>query len=44
VWVGAAAGLQYASWRLARYAGIRRRRETEIVPAEEPLLDSPSGA
>jgi hypothetical protein len=33
VWIGAAVGVQYASWRLARYGGIVRGREVEIAPA-----------
>jgi hypothetical protein len=33
VWIGAAVGVQYTSWWLARYAGIVRRRESEIAPA-----------
>jgi len=32
VWIGAAVGVQYTSWWLARYAGIVRRREAEITP------------
>jgi hypothetical protein len=31
VWIGAAVGVQYSSWWLARYAGIVRRREAEIA-------------
>jgi hypothetical protein len=37
VWIGCAAGAQYTSWRLARRAGIARRREAEIAQAVEPL-------
>ena len=37
VWIGCAVGVQYASWRLARHAGIARWREVEIAPAGEPL-------
>ena len=33
VWIGAAAGAQYASWRLIRYARTLRRRDAEITPA-----------
>jgi hypothetical protein len=33
VWIGAAVGVQYASWWLARRAGIVSRREGEIAPA-----------
>ena len=28
VWIGAAAGMQYTSWRLARYAGALRLPRT----------------
>jgi hypothetical protein len=35
VWIGAAAGGQYASLRLARYARTLRRREVEIARAAE---------
>jgi hypothetical protein len=35
VWMGAAAGVQYASWKLTRYARSARRREVEIARAEE---------
>lgn len=35
VWLGAAAGAQYASLRMARYARTLRRREVEIARAAE---------
>ncbi len=35
VWMGAAMAVQYASWRLARYARTVRRREIEIERAAE---------
>jgi hypothetical protein len=37
VWIGAAIGMQYTSWWLARHAGIARRREAEIAQAMEPV-------
>jgi hypothetical protein len=35
VWLGAAAGVQYASLRIARYARILRRREVQIAGKSE---------
>jgi hypothetical protein len=32
VWVGAAIGMQYTSWWLARYAGILRMATVEMSP------------
>jgi hypothetical protein len=32
VWVGAAIGMQYTSWWLVRYAGIRRVAAVELSP------------
>jgi hypothetical protein len=42
VWLGAAACVQYASLRMARYARTLRRREVEIARAAEPVADLPS--
>jgi hypothetical protein len=36
VWIGAAVGVQYASWRLNRYATSARNREVEIARVAEP--------
>ena len=35
VWMGAAIGVQYSSWRLARYAKQARLPEVEAVGAED---------
>jgi len=35
VWIGAAVGVQYASWRLTRYAGRAGRREVGIARMAE---------
>jgi hypothetical protein len=35
IWIGAAILVQYASWRLTRYARHARRREVEIAREEE---------
>jgi hypothetical protein len=35
IWIGTAVAVQYASWRLTRYARHARRREVEIARAAE---------
>jgi hypothetical protein len=37
VWTFASVGVQYASWRLSRYARTEGSRETEIARMAEPL-------
>jgi hypothetical protein len=36
VWIGVGVGVQYASWRLSRYARNARKREVETVQVAEP--------
>jgi hypothetical protein len=34
VWIGAAAGMEYTSWWLTRYAGIMSLREVEVASGD----------
>jgi hypothetical protein len=43
VWVAAAIGVQYLSWRLASYAGQAIAQEPEVAPAEDsPAMRVPT--
>jgi len=35
VWIGAAVAVQYAAWRLTRYAGATVQQETDAATAEK---------
>ncbi len=44
VWIGAAIGIQYAGWRLTRYAKTARVEIPEIAASEEPGAKVPATA
>jgi hypothetical protein len=39
IWAGAAIGMQYTSWRLARYAGTLRLAAVEVRPRPASAAD-----